>query len=71
MINYVFQYHIDAAIASLDNGVYAPKVAKELKHAFNKLVLEGKISKEGLAFFTEINKPNFDVDLATSSTTWF
>ncbi len=62
---------VNQAIVELDKGEYEPKVQKQLRDAFNKLVLQGKISKEGLSFFEELSKPNFDVDLALSSMTWF
>ena len=62
---------VNQAIEELNKGTYEPKVQKQLRDAFNKLVLQDKVSKEGLSFFEELSKPNFDVDLALSSLTWF
>ncbi|MHA5121870.1 hypothetical protein R5Q06_04740 [Oenococcus oeni] len=46
-------------------------VLKDLKQQLRKLALEKKLSKETLDLFTEMERPNFSKDLATSSTTWF
>lgn len=62
-----------AAIKSLNNGVYEPKVLKELKIAFQQLAAKHELSKSGIRFYMLISKPNFnlDSDLANSSITWF
>ncbi|QJU68094.1 hypothetical protein [Oenococcus oeni] len=46
-------------------------VIKDLKQQLRKLALEKKLSKKTLDLFTEMERPNFSKDLATSSTTWF
>lgn len=64
---------LTAAIKSLDNGVYEPKVLKELKMALQQLATKKELSKSGIKLYTEISKPSFnlDSDLANSSMTWF
>lgn len=62
-----------AAIKSLDNGVYEPKVLKELKIALQQLAAKKALSKSGIKLYNEISKPSFNLnsDLANSSMTWF
>lgn len=64
---------LTAAIKSLNNGVYEPKVLKELKIALQQLAAKKELSKAGIKLYTEISKPSFnlDSDLANSSMTWF
>lgn len=64
---------LTAAIQALDNGVYEPKVLKELKIALQQLATKKELSKSGIKLYTEISKPSFnlDSDLANSSMTWF
>ncbi len=42
---------VNQAIVELDKGEYEPKVQKQLRDAFNKLVLQGKISKGRVELF--------------------
>lgn len=63
---------IEGAIISLNNGVFEPKVLKELKVAFEKLAQKNQLSKLGMKFYMEISKPNFNLDSdLSSSITWF
>lgn len=64
---------VEAAIASLNNGIFEAKVLKELKTGLEKLAQKNELSKSGMKFYMEISKPNFNLnsDLAISSITWF
>ncbi|BAK95218.1 MULTISPECIES: hypothetical protein [Tetragenococcus] len=62
---------LNTAIEQLDNGENEFTVLKEIKAKFRKLVLNKKLSQKGLTLYTELHKPNIDVDTALSSNTWF
>ncbi|MDN6968234.1 hypothetical protein FCS83_06640 [Oenococcus sp. UCMA 17063] len=62
---------LELTISRLKNGERDQVVLRDLKQQLRKLALEKKLSKEGLDLFTEMERPNFSEDLATSSTTWF
>ncbi|KRN07620.1 hypothetical protein FD15_GL000911 [Liquorilactobacillus sucicola DSM 21376 = JCM 15457] len=65
------QVLIDSAI----NELYAKKnkavVLSSLKREFGKLAMQQKLSAEGVKFLSKISRPNINVDIAKSSTTWF
>ncbi|MFT8703516.1 bacteriocin immunity protein [Oenococcus oeni] len=62
---------LNLAVSRLKKGARDQVVLKDLKQQLRKLALEKKLSKETLDLFTEMERPNFSKDLATSSTTWF
>ncbi len=62
---------LNLAVSRLKKGERDQVVLKDLKQQLRKLALEKKLSKETLDLFTEMERPNFSKDLATSSTTWF
>ncbi|SYW02495.1 conserved hypothetical protein [Oenococcus oeni] len=62
---------LNLAVSRLKKGERDQVVLKDLKQQLRKLALEKKLSKETLDLFTEMERPKFSKDLATSSTTWF
>lgn len=54
-----------SAIADLEKGVYYNRVVAELKRALMPKALSGNISKEVLAFFTELSRREFDLGPAS------
>lgn len=64
---------IAVAVKSLDNGISAQRVLKNVKIAFQQLAAKGKLSKAGINLYMELANPSFNLssDLARSSITWF
>lgn len=62
---------LNTAIKQLDNGENEFTVLKEIKVNFRQLALNKKLSQKGVSLYTELQKPNLDVDTALSSITWF
>ncbi|MBN7273913.1 hypothetical protein GNF18_01830 [Ligilactobacillus pobuzihii] len=62
---------ITAAIEQLNNGQKENFVVGAMKDKFRKLALNQNISQKGLNFYTELQKPNINVDTALASLTWF
>lgn len=63
---------IDDTIKQLENksnNEYS--VMSNMNQKFRKLASHNKLSQEGLELFTELQKPNFNEDVALSSMTWF
>jgi len=69
--NTIEQKILDSAIVRLNNGQKEKDVLKEVKSQFRELALNKKISQKGLSLYTELQRPNRDVDIALSSMTWF
>lgn len=67
----VEQNILNAAINQLDNGETEYAVLKDIKGQFRKLALNKKLSQQGLSLYTELQRPDLDVDTALSSMTWF
>ncbi len=62
---------LNTAITQLDKGEKEQAVLKDMNRQFRQLALSKKLSQEGLALYTELQKPNVNVDTALSSMTWF
>ncbi|GMA08400.1 hypothetical protein GCM10025886_15510 [Tetragenococcus halophilus subsp. flandriensis] len=62
---------LNTAIAQLDKGEKEQAVLKGVKKQFRQLALSKNLSQEGLFLYTELQKPNVNVDTALSSMTWF
>lgn len=62
---------ITTAIEQLNNGQKENFVIGAMKDKFRKLALKQNISQKGLNFYTELQKPNINVDTALASLTWF
>lgn len=62
---------LNAAINKLDNGKKEFAVLNEVKAQFRKLALNKNLSQKRVSLYTELQKPNIDVDTALSSITWF
>ncbi|GMA47333.1 hypothetical protein [Tetragenococcus muriaticus] len=62
---------LNTAIKQLDNGENEFTILKEIKAKFRQLALNKKLSQKGVSLYTELQKPNIDVDTALSSITWF
>ncbi|MCF1618371.1 hypothetical protein LQF63_12115 [Tetragenococcus koreensis] len=62
---------LNSAMERLDNGEKEWAVLKEMKVQFRKLALNQELSQKGLSLYTELQRPDPDVDMALSSITWF
>lgn len=62
---------ITTAIEQLNNGQKENFVIGAMKDKFRKLALNQNISQKGLNFYTELQKPNINIDTALASLTWF
>jgi len=62
---------LNTAVKQLDNGENEFIVLKDIKAKFGQLALNKKLSQKGVSLYTELQKPNIDVDTALSSITWF
>ncbi len=62
---------IDSAIKELYIKKNKSAVLSNLKREFSKLAMQQKLSAEGVQFLSKINRPDFNIDMAKSSTTWF
>lgn len=62
---------IDIAIEEIKNKQNEYQVKRDLISKLNKLALNENLSKEGIQLLMQLNKPNFNEDIAKSSTTWF
>lgn len=62
---------ITTAIEQLNNGQKENFVIGAMKNKFRKLALNQNISQKGLNFYTELQKPNINIDTALASLTWF
>ncbi|MBN7274803.1 hypothetical protein GNF18_06610 [Ligilactobacillus pobuzihii] len=67
----VKQEIITTAIEQLNNGQKENFVLGAVKDKFRKLALKQTIFLKGLNFYTELQKPNINVDTALASLTWF
>ena len=62
---------IDMAVERIKNKENEYQVKNDLILSLNKLAIKGNLSKEGIQLLTELNRPNFNEDVAISSMTWF
>lgn len=62
---------INSAIDELSDKKNTAIVLSSLKREFGKLAMQQKLSGEGVKFLLKISKPDINVDIAKSSTTWF
>lgn len=62
---------IDIAIEEIKNKKNEYQVKRDLISKLNKLALNENLSKEGIQLLIQLNKPNWNEDIAKSSTTWF
>lgn len=62
---------IDIAIEEIKDKQNEYQVKRDLISKLNKLALNENLSKEGIQLLMQLNKPNFNEDIAKSSTTWF
>lgn len=67
----VEQSILNAAISQLDKGEKEQTVLKDINRQFRTLALSKNLSQEGLSLYTELQKPNRNMDTALSSMTWF
>ncbi|MEX0379804.1 hypothetical protein AB3K25_09880 [Leuconostoc sp. MS02] len=63
--------YLDVAIEQLNKHQNEHNVLSELQFNLTQLAIKQKISKDGLAFLMQLNKPNMGVDYGRASMTWF
>ncbi|BAQ56502.1 hypothetical protein LBAT_0113 [Lactobacillus acetotolerans] len=71
LANEAEQEIVNSAIANLDKKENPHIVLSNMEGQLRPLALKGKLSKEGLTLLTDLERPNFDQDVATSTMTWF
>ncbi|RHW55299.1 hypothetical protein DS835_00075 [Lactobacillus bombicola] len=62
---------IDTAVKELKHQKNVYQVKRDLIKKLNTLALKEKLSKKGIQLLIQLNKPNFNEDVAKSVTTWF
>ncbi|RMC41755.1 hypothetical protein F5ESL0233_05435 [Lactobacillus sp. ESL0233] len=67
----VEQSLIDTAVKELKHQKNVYQVKRDLIKKLNTLALKEKLSKKGIQLLIQLNKPNFNEDVAKSVTTWF
>lgn len=63
--------YLDVAIEQLNKHQNEHNVLSELQLNLTQLAIKQKISKDGLAFLMQLNKPNMGADYGRESMTWF
>ncbi|MFT9372093.1 MAG: hypothetical protein ABF579_00725 [Liquorilactobacillus hordei] len=58
------------AISQIEDNANENIVLGTLKREFSQLAVQQKISKTGLTFLTELQKPDFNTAIALSTITW-
>ncbi|MFT9005647.1 MAG: hypothetical protein ABF991_13220, partial [Liquorilactobacillus hordei] len=64
------QILVNEAISQIEDNSNENIVLSTLKRGFSQLAVQQKLSKTGLTFLTEIQKPDFNTDVALASMTW-
>lgn len=67
----VEQSLIDTTVKELKHQKNVYQVKRDLIKKLNTLALKEKLSKKGIQLLIQLNKPNFNEDVAKSVTTWF